>query len=66
MSICDFHSKEATNKKKSNNHIFNNYRKMDNKEKKLEKEIQRLKRERLFLLIYVGISGIIMLYNAIM
>lgn len=39
---------------------------MDNKEKKLEKEIQRLKRERLFLLIYVGISGIIMLYNAIM
>lgn len=38
---------------------------MDNKEKKLEKEIQRLKRERLFLLIYVGISGIIMLYNAI-
>ena len=39
---------------------------MDNKDKKLEKEIQRLKRERLFLLIYVGISGIIMLYNAIM
>lgn len=39
---------------------------MDNKEKKLEKEIQRLKRERLFLLIYVGISAIIMLYNAIM
>ena len=39
---------------------------MDNKEKKLEKEIQRLKRERLFLLIYVGISGIIMQYNAIM
>ena len=39
---------------------------MDNKEKKLEKEIHRLKRERLFLLIYVGISGIIMLYNAIM
>lgn len=39
---------------------------MNNKEKKLEKEIQRLKRERLFLLIYVGISGIIMLYNAIM
>lgn len=38
---------------------------MDNKETKLEKEIQRLKRERLFLLIYVGISGIIMLYNAI-
>lgn len=39
---------------------------MDNKEKELEKEIQRLKRERLFLLIYVGISGIIILYNAIM
>lgn len=38
MSICDFHSKKATNKKKSNNHIFNNYRKWTTKRKSWKKK----------------------------
>ena len=33
MSICDFYSKKTTDKKKSNNHIFNNYRKWITKRK---------------------------------